>query len=77
MNHLPIYGISPRNKMSEKADTTTLLPKTYIPCSSSMRMNIKGLAQLCLLPNRKAMAETYRRCLAFSKYLYRTVAKAS
>ena len=35
MNHLPIYGISPRNKMSEKADTTTLLPKTYMPCSSS------------------------------------------
>ena len=41
MNHLPIYGISPRNKMSEKADTTTLLPKTYMPCSSSTRTNIK------------------------------------
>lgn len=77
MNHLPIYGISPRNKMSEKADTTTLLPKTYMPCSSSTRTNIKGLALVRLLPNRKAMAKTYRRCLAFSKCFYRAVAKAS
>ena len=38
---------------------------------------LKGLALVRLLPNRKAMAETYRRCLAFSKCFYRAVAKAS